>query len=73
MSKDEQVEYSGEISDRLADGAFLVRLSNDEEIVAIWAGKPIDDDRYLSIGGRVLVEMTPYDLGRGRIVLRLKA
>ena len=73
MSKVDRVEYAGEISECLAGGGFRVKLSNDLEIVAVWVGYPADGEAELSLNDRVLVEMTPYDLERGRIVLRLEA
>lgn len=73
MSKVERLEYAGEISECLADGAFRVKLSNDLEVVAVWVGNPAGGEADLSLNDRVLVEMAPYDLERGRIVLRLEA
>ena len=73
MSKVERLEYAGEISECLAGGSFRVKLSNDLEVLAVWVGNPADGEADLSINDRVLVEMAPYDLERGRIVLRLEA
>ena len=73
MSKVERLEYAGEISECLAGGAFRVKLSDGLEVVAVWVGNQADGEADLSLNDRVLVEMTPYDLERGRIVLRLEA
>jgi len=72
MTKEERVEYVGEITELLPDGVFRVKLEIDQEVAAVWAGKPGEQHLELSLNDRVLVEVTPYDLARARIVLRLE-
>lgn len=72
MAKEEALLFEGLISEALPDGRFRVRLDNDHEIIAYTAGK-MRRHRIRSIAGdRVHVEMTPYDLTKGRIVFREK-
>jgi translation initiation factor IF-1 len=60
----------GLISEILPDGRFRVRLENDHEIIAYTAGKMRKHRIRSVVGDRVHVEMTPYDLEKGRIVFR---
>ena len=67
MSKD-VIEFEGTILEAMPNAMFRVKLENDHEILAHISGKII---RILP-GDKVKVEMTPYDLSRGRITFRLK-
>ena len=70
MAKEELLTLEGSIEEVLPDGRFRVRLDNDHEIIAYTAGK-MRRFRIRSVAGdRVHVEMTPYDLSKGRIVYR---
>ncbi len=70
MAKEELVEFDGEIVELLPEGRFRVRLENDHEILAYTAGKMKKNRIRSMVGDRVLVEMTPYDMDRGRIIFR---
>lgn len=72
MSKEELIEFDGEIIELLPEGRFRVRLENDHEILAYTAGRMKKNRIRSTVGDRVTVEMTPYDLGRGRITYRYK-
>lgn len=73
MAKEELLEFEGTVTEVLPDGNFRVRLDNDHEILAYAAGK-MKKNRIRTIeGDRVVVEMSPYDLDRGRINFRHKA
>lgn len=72
MSKDKGLlEVEGEIIDVLPNQMFRVRLENDHEITAYTGGKMRQFKIRMIQGDRVKVEMSPYDLSKGRIVFRL--
>lgn len=72
MAKEELLEFEGAVTDVLPDGRFRVQLDNGHEIVAYTAGR-MKRNRIKTIAGdRVTVEMTPYDLEKGRVVFRHK-
>ncbi|MEX0748644.1 MAG: translation initiation factor IF-1 [Candidatus Saccharimonadales bacterium] len=73
MASNKQViEFEGTILETLPNAMFRVRLDNDHEITGIIAGKM--RMHYIKIvpGDKVTVEMTPYDLTKGRITYRHK-
>jgi translation initiation factor IF-1 len=70
MAKEEPVEFDGTITELLPEGRFRVRLENDHEILAYTAGKMRKHRIRAMVGDRVTVEMTPYDMDRGRITYR---
>jgi translation initiation factor IF-1 len=72
MAKEEALRFEGVISEILPDGRFRVRLDNNHEIIAYTAGKMRQNRIRSIVGDRVHVEMTPYDLDKGRIVFREK-
>ena len=72
MAKEEMLEFEGVVAEVLPDGNFRVRLDNDHEILAYAAGRMKKHRIRTLAGDRVTVEMTPYDLGRGRINFRHK-
>ena len=72
MPKEEIIRIEGEITEILPDGRFRVKLENEHEIIAYTAGKMRKFRIRSVVGDRVRVEMTPYDLSKGRIVFRDK-
>ncbi|HAN46905.1 MAG TPA: translation initiation factor IF-1 [Cyanobacteria bacterium UBA8156] len=72
MSKEGVIEMEGTVSESLPDAMFRVALDNGVTVLAHISGKI--RRHYIKIlpGDRVKVEMTPYDLTRGRITYRLK-
>ncbi len=72
MAKEELVEFDGQIIELLPEGRFRVRLENDHEILAYTAGRMKKNRIRSMVGDRVTVEMTPYDMDRGRITYRYK-
>jgi translation initiation factor IF-1 len=72
MAKEELLTLDGEIEEVLPDGRFAVRLENDHRIIAYTAGKMRKFRIRSVVGDRVIVEMTPYDLEKGRIIFREK-
>lgn len=72
MAKEELLEFEGIVIDALPDGRFKVRLENDHEVLAYTAGRMKKNRIKTLVGDRVTVEMTPYDLDKGRINFRHK-
>lgn len=70
MAKEELVEFDGTIVELLPEGRFRVRLENEHEVLAYTAGKMKKHRIRAMVGDRVTVEMTPYDMDRGRITYR---
>ena len=71
MAKD-VIELAGTIIESMPNAMFRVKLENDHEILAHISGKIRKNFIRILPGDRVKVEMTPYDLSRGRITFRLK-
>ena len=72
MAKDELMEFQGTVKELLPNAMFRVLLDNDHEIIAHTAGKMRKFRIRVLAGDRVTVEMTPYDLTKGRITFRFK-
>ncbi len=72
MAKEELLEMSGTVVEKLPNAMFRVRLDNDHEIIAHTAGKMRKHRIRVLPGDKVEVEMTPYDLTKGRITFRHK-
>ncbi len=70
MAKEDLLTLEGQIDEILPDGRFGVMLENDHRIIAYTAGKMRKFRIRSVVGDRVRVEMTPYDLSKGRIVFR---
>ncbi|WP_336978470.1 translation initiation factor IF-1 [Altererythrobacter fulvus] len=70
MAKEELITMVGEIDEILPDGRFGVTLENEHRIIAYTAGKMRRYRIRSVVGDRVHVEMTPYDLSKGRIIFR---
>ena len=71
MAKD-VIELEGTILEAMPNAMFRVKLENDHEIPAHISGKIRKNFIRILPGDKVKVEMTPYDLSRGRITFRLK-
>ena len=72
MSKEDLIKLSGIIDEQLPNAMFRVVLENNHKIVATIAGKLRQHNIRILTGDSVEVEMSPYDLNRGRIVYRNK-
>ncbi len=72
MAKEDLLEFSGTVTEILPDAMFRVKLENDHEILAHTSGKMRKNRIRVLTGDKVSVEMTPYDLTKGRIVFRFK-
>ncbi|MGF7161914.1 translation initiation factor IF-1 [Rhodoligotrophos appendicifer] len=72
MTKEEFLEFEGTVVDVLPEGRFRVKLDNDHEVLAYTAGRMKRNKIRTLMGDRVTVEMTTYDLDKGRITFRHK-
>lgn len=72
MGKEELLELEGTIDELLPNATFRVTLENGHQIIAHTAGKMRKNRIRVLKGDNVKVEMTPYDLTKGRIVYRFK-
>ena len=72
MAKDDVIEFEGTISETLPNTMFRVKLENGHEIIAHISGRMRKNYIRILTGDRVKVEMTPYDLTKGRITYRMK-
>ena len=70
MAKEELIEFEGTIVELLPNATFRIKLANDHEIIGHTAGKMRKNRIRVLTGDKVLVEMTPYDLTKGRITYR---
>lgn len=72
MAKEELIEFNGVVMELLPNTTFRVKLENDHEILAYNSGKMRKNRIRVLVGDRVTVEMTPYDLTKGRVIFRQK-
>ncbi len=72
MAKEEALEFPGTVTELLPNAMFRVKLDNNHEVLAHTAGKMRKHRIRVLAGDKVLVEMTPYDLTKGRITYRFK-
>ena len=70
MLKQDKIEFKGKVTELLPNAMFRVMLENNHEVLAHTAGKLRKNRIRVLAGDQVLVEMTPYDLTRGRITFR---
>ena len=70
MAKQDFLEFKGQVKELLPNAMFKVKLENDHEVLAHTAGKLKKNRIRILTGDRVLVEVTPYDLTKGRIIYR---
>jgi len=73
VDKEELIEFEGTVLEALPDGRFSVELDNGHKILAYTSGRMKKARIRVLAGDRVTVEMTPYDLSKGRISFRQKA
>ncbi|MCX7946786.1 MAG: translation initiation factor IF-1 [Hydrogenophilus sp.] len=72
MAKEDVIEMQGEVLEALPNTTFRVRLENGHQILGYISGKMRMNYIRILPGDRVTVQLTPYDLTRGRIVFRSK-
>jgi len=72
MSKEDVIEVEGIVDDALPNAVFKVKLANGHEVLAHLSGKLRQNYIKILPGDRVTIELSPYDLSRGRITWRAK-
>ncbi|HYS04758.1 MAG TPA: translation initiation factor IF-1 [Candidatus Dormibacteraeota bacterium] len=72
MPKDEAIQVEAVVVEPLPNAMFRVQLDNKHQVLAHISGKMRKNFIRILTGDRVLVELSPYDLSRGRIVYRFK-
>ena len=72
MSKEEILEFKGKVTDLLPNAMFKVALENGHEVLEHTAGRMRKNRIRVLAGDEVLVQITPYDLTKGRIIFRYK-
>jgi translation initiation factor IF-1 len=72
MAKEELIEMEGLVTEILPDTKFRVQLDNGHAIIAYAAGRMKKNRIKTLAGDRVTVEMSPYDLEKGRVIFRHK-
>jgi translation initiation factor IF-1 len=72
MAKEELITFEGLVTELLPDARFRVKLDTGHEIIAYTAGRMKKHRIKTLAGDRVTVEMSPYDLEKGRLVFRHK-
>ena len=70
MAKEELMEFEGLVTEILPDARYRVQLENGHEVIAYTAGKMKKNRIKTLAGDRVTVEMSPYDLTKGRLIFR---
>jgi translation initiation factor IF-1 len=72
MAKEDLIEFNGMVEEVLPNAMFRVKLDNDHKVLAHTSGKMRKNRIRIMAGDQVTVEMTPYDLSKGRITFRFK-
>ena len=72
MAKEELIQFEGLVTEILPDARYRVQLDAGHEIVAYTAGKMKKNRIKTLAGDRVTIEMSPYDLEKGRLIFRHK-
>jgi translation initiation factor IF-1 len=72
MPKEDVLEFPGVVTELLPNATFRVKLENDHEIIAHTAGRLRKNRIRVLAGDKVLCEMTPYDLTKGRLTYRFR-
>mgnify|MGYP003393060616 CR=1 FL=1 len=72
MPKEDLLEFAGIVGELLPNAMFRVKLENGHEVIAHTSGKMRKNRIRVLVGDKVNVEMTPYDLSKGRITFRHK-
>jgi translation initiation factor IF-1 len=70
MAKEELLQFEGVVLELLPNAMFRVKLTNDHIIIAHTSGRMRKNRIRIIVGDKVTVEMTPYDLTKGRVVHR---
>lgn len=72
MSKELPIEMEGQVEEVLPNATFKVRVNNNHTVIAVISGKIRQNKIQILAGDRVRLEVSPYDLTKGRVVYREK-
>jgi translation initiation factor IF-1 len=72
MTKEEVLKFSGEVTEVLPNQMFRIKLENGHSILGYASGKMKQNKIKILAGDRVEVEISPYDLSKGRVTYRFK-
>ena len=70
MTKQDLLEFKGKVTELVPNAMFRVKLENDHEVLAHTSGKLRKNRIRVLAGDQVMIEVTPYDLTKGRIIFR---
>lgn len=70
MAKEELIEMQGAVTEILPDARYRVKLDNGHELIAYTGGKMRKHKIRILAGDRITIEMSPYDMDKGRIIFR---
>ena len=70
MTKEELIQFNGVVRELLSNAMFRVELENNHIIIAYTSGRMRKNRIRILVGDKVTVEMTPYDLTKGRVIHR---
>lgn len=70
MAKEELIEFTGVVLELLPNATFIVQLENGHKITGYTSGRMRKNHIRILVGDTVKIEMTPYDLTKGRIIHR---
>ena len=73
MANEEKIELEGTVVEALPNTQFKVELENGHQVLAYLSGKMRKNYIRILLGDRVKLEITPYDMDRGRIIYRYRA
>lgn len=71
MSKEDVIEVTGEVIEVLPDSKFRIELDNGHLVLGHLSGRMSQNRIQVTVGDKVIIELTPYDLSRGRVTRRL--
>jgi translation initiation factor IF-1 len=72
MPRDEAFRVEGQVMEALVNGTYRVKLANGHQLTAFVAGRAKQNFPGLNAGDKVKLQLTPYDLSAGRIVVEIK-
>lgn len=70
MAKEELIEFTGVVKELLPNATFRIELENGHKIIGHTSGRMRKNHIRILVGDKVTVEMTPYDLTKGRVIHR---
>ena len=70
MAKEELIEMQGAVTEILPDARYRVKLNNGHELIAYTGGKMRKHKIRILAGDKITIEMSPYDMDKGRIIFR---